>query len=86
LVSALNAILLLWYILQFIEEGKSNPTTNLGFSSALLTAFPGSINAVKLAPDYGPPIVAASDVICNFANLFVGIVQANSLSSPSLPA
>jgi hypothetical protein len=41
------------------------------------------INAVKLAPAYGPPIVAAADVVRNFANLFVAIVQANSLSSPS---
>jgi hypothetical protein len=83
MVSGLSAILLLWYILQFVEEDKRDPTTNLGFSSALLTTFPGLINAVKLAPEYGPPIVAAADVVCNFANLFVAIVQANSLSSPS---
>jgi hypothetical protein len=85
-VSCLSAILLLWYILQFVEEGKRDPTTNLGFASALLTTAPGLINAVKLAPDYGPPIVAAADVVCNFANLFVAIVQPNSLSLPGLPA
>jgi hypothetical protein len=86
MVSGLSAILLLCYILQFVEEGKRDPTTNLGFASGLLTTFPGLINAVKLVPDYGPPIVAASDVVCNFANLFVAIFQANSLSSPGLPA
>jgi len=83
MVSGLSAILLLWYILQFVEEGKRDPTTNLGFSSALLTTFPGLINAVKLTPEYGPPIVAVADVACNFANLFIAIFQANSLSSPS---
>jgi hypothetical protein len=84
--SGLSEILLVFYILQFVKEGKRDPTTDLGFSSAVLTTFPGLINAVKLAPDYGPPIVAAADVVCNFANLFVAILQADSLSSPGLPA
>ena len=37
-------------------------------------------------PDYGPPIVAAADMLCNIANLFVAIAQAGSLSSPGSPA
>jgi hypothetical protein len=86
MVSCLNATLLLLYIYQFAEEGKGDPTTDLGFSSAVLTTFPGLINAVKLAPDYGPLIVMAADVVCNLANLYVAIFQANSLSSPALPA
>src|SRR5215469_16243826 len=86
LTSGLSAILLLWYILQFVEEGKRDPTTDLGFASGLLTTFPGLINAVKLVPEDGPPIVALADVACNFADLFVAIFQANSLSSPGLAA
>lgn len=86
LTSASSAILLLWYILQFVEEGKRDPTTDLGFSSALLTTLPGLINAVKLWPVDGPLIVAVADVVCNFANLWVVIFQANSLSSPALLA
>jgi hypothetical protein len=86
LTSILSANLLFWYILQFDKEQKGDPTTNLGFSSAVLTTFPGLINAVKLAPEYGPPIVAVADLVCNFANLFVAILQADSLSSPGLPA
>jgi hypothetical protein len=84
--SGLSAILLVFYILQFVKEGKRDPTTDLGFSSAMLTTVPGLINAVKLVPDDGPPIVAAVDLVCNFADLFVAIVQAISLSSPGLPA
>lgn len=84
--SGLSAILLVFYILQFVKEGKRDPTTDLGFSSAMLTRVPGLINAVKLVPDDGPPIVAAVDLVCNFADLFVAIVQAISLPSPGLPA
>jgi hypothetical protein len=80
--SAEGAFSLFWDVFQFVEDGKTDPATDLGFASDLFTAVPSLINPVKLVPDYGPVIASTTDIVCYLCNAFLCFIRAAALQSP----
>jgi hypothetical protein len=76
-----GAFLLFWDILQFVEDKKTDPATDVGFASNLFTAVPSLINAIKLVPDYGQVIAATADIVCYLCNAVLCFYQAAALGA-----
>ena len=85
LTSILNIMLLTVTIIAFVDDGKTDPGTDVGFAAGLVSALPGLINPAKLAPQPAPVIVGVVDFVggCVLGALEIAVAVLVTLAQPT---